>query len=131
MKIAADTNLLIRAVVEDDPKQARIAQAELQNAEVVAIGISALCELSWVLTQRYHLPSASVAHAIRAIVASANVNVNRSAVDAGLAILEVGGDFADGVIAFEGRELGAETFVSFDKQAVKLLKALGEDVRQL
>ncbi|HEY0105477.1 MAG TPA: type II toxin-antitoxin system VapC family toxin [Rhizomicrobium sp.] len=130
MKIAADANLLIRVVVEDDPRQAKIAQAELQNADVVAIGISALCELAWVLTQRYHLPSASVAAAIRAFAASANVIVNRPAVDAGLAILDAGGDFADGVIAFEGRQLGGETFVSSDKQAVKLLRASGVDARQ-
>ncbi len=131
MKIAADTNLLIRAVIEDDPRQAKIAQAELQNADVVAIGMSALCELAWVLTQRYHLPTISVADAIRALIASANVIVNRPAVDAGLVILDAGGDFADGVVAFEGRQLGGETFVSFDKQAVRHLKANGQEARQI
>ena len=40
-------------------------------------------------------------------------------------MLEAGGDFADGVIAFEGRWLGGDTFVSFDKKAVALLKAQG------
>lgn len=131
MKIAADTNLLIRAVIEDDPRQARIAQTELQNAGVVAIGMSALCELAWVLTQRYRLPPADVADAIRALIGSTNVIVNRPAVEAGLVILDAGGDFADGVIAFEGRQLGGETFVSFDRQAVRLLKATGQVARQL
>ncbi len=130
MNITADTNLLIRAVIEDDPRQAKIAQAELQNADVVAIGMSALCELAWLLTQRYRLPTASVADAIRALVASANVIVNRPAVEAGLVILDVGGDFADGVIAFEGRQLGGENLVAFDKQAAQLLKAQGEHARQ-
>jgi hypothetical protein len=32
-------------------------------------------------------------------------------------MLDAGGDFADGVIAYEGKWLGAETFVSFDKKA--------------
>ena len=32
-------------------------------------------------------------------------------------LLNDGGDFADGVIAYEGHWLGAETFVSFDKDA--------------
>lgn len=36
-----------------------------------------------------------------------------------------GGDFADGAIAYEGRWLGAETFVSFDRKAVEMLKARG------
>ena len=46
-------------------------------------------------------------------------------------MLEAGGDFADGVIAFEGQWLGGETFVSFDKQAVALLQAQGQSARRL
>ncbi len=131
VKFTADTNLLIRSMIEDDPSQAKTAQDALHDADAVAIGMSALCELAWVLTQRYHLPDADVAEAIRALVASSNVIVNRPAVEAGLRILDAGGDFADGVIAYEGRQLGGETFVSFDKQAVRLLKATGEEARQL
>jgi predicted nucleic-acid-binding protein len=62
---------------------------------------------------------------------SGNVVANRPAVEAGLALLDEGGDFADGIIAYEGRWLGAEMFVSFDKKAVKLMKAQGETVRLL
>lgn len=50
---------------------------------------------------------------------------NRPAVEAGLALLEAGGDFADGVMAYEGTWLGGETFISFDKQAVELLAGQG------
>ena len=57
--------------------------------------------------------------------------VNRRAVEAGLALLDAGGDFADGVIAYEGNWLGAEVFVSFDKKAVKLLAAQDEAARLL
>ena len=46
MKITADTNMLVRAIVEDDPAQARAAQNELEKAELVAITIPALCELA-------------------------------------------------------------------------------------
>ncbi len=131
MKIIADTNLLIRAIIEDDLRQSKAAQAELCNADAVAVGMSALCELAWVLTQRYHLPDVEVAEAIRALVTSKNVVVNWPAVEAGLAVLDAGGDFADGVIAFEGLHLDGEIFVSFDRQAVKLLKAQGLEARQL
>jgi predicted nucleic-acid-binding protein len=61
----------------------------------------------------------------------ANVLVNRLAVEAGLAMLDAGGDFADGVISNEGNWLGAETFVSFDMEATKLLAAQGGSVRLL
>jgi len=37
--------------------------------------------------------------------------------------LEAGGDFADGIIAYEGRQLGAEVFLSFDKDAVTIAKS--------
>jgi len=50
---------------------------------------------------------------------------NRPAVEAGLALLKAGGDFADGVMAYEGTWLGGETFISFDKQAVELLAEQG------
>lgn len=72
-----------------------------------------------------------MAAALRALLATANVEVNRSAAEAGLAVLENGGDFADGVIAYEGRWLGGDTFVSFDKKAVALLAAQGQPVRLL
>lgn len=57
--------------------------------------------------------------------------MNRPAVEAGLEMLEAGGDFADGVIAHEGAWLGGETVVSFDKQAVELLVRQGQPARLL
>ncbi len=47
--------------------------------------------------------------AVRAI--APNVVVNRPAAEAGLALLDAGGDFADGVIAYEGSWLGADTLI--------------------
>jgi predicted nucleic-acid-binding protein len=130
MKITADTNVLVRAITGDD-KQSKIAQAELADADVVALAIPALCELVWVLSQGYKIPSAEIAEAIRRLLNSANVVANRPAVEAGLALLDAGGDFADGIIAYEGSWLGAETFVSFDKKAVKLMEAQGKSIRIL
>jgi predicted nucleic-acid-binding protein len=46
-------------------------------------------------------------------------------------MLDAGGDFADGVIAYEGKWLGAETFVSFDKKAVRTLTSVGVSARVL
>ena len=48
------------------------------------------------------------------MVNASKVVVNRGAADAGLAMLDDGGDFADGVIAHEGRALGADCPVCFD-----------------
>lgn len=131
MKITADTNVLVRAITGDNARQSKIAQKELRNADVVALAIPALCELVWVLSQGYKIPLAEIAEAVRRLINAANVVVNRPVVEAGLALLDAGGDFADGIIAYEGHWLGADTFVSFDKKAVRLIEQQGEPVRLL
>jgi predicted nucleic-acid-binding protein len=131
MKLAVDTNVLVRAVVRDVPAQARIAAKVLIDAELIAVALPCLCEFVWVLLRVYGLQPSDAATAIRALLAAANVQVNRPAVEAGLSVLEAGGDFADGVIAYEGNWLGGETFVSFDKKAVALHTAQGQSARLL
>jgi predicted nucleic-acid-binding protein len=125
MKITPDTNVLVRVLAEDDAEQSKAAEAILKKADVVAISISALCELTWVLSRGYKISRDDIAASIRHFVDAANAVVNRPLAEAGLAFLEAGGDFADGVIAHEGNWLGADTFVSFDKKAVKLIEASG------
>ncbi len=131
MKVAVDTNVLIRAVVRDDPAQGIIAAKILTDAKLIAVALPCLCEFVWVLRRVYGFQPSDAATAIRALLAAANVEANRPAVEAGLSVLEAGGDFADGVIAYEGNWLGGETFVSFDKKAVALLTAQGQPARLL
>lgn len=131
MKIAVDTNVLVSAVMHDDAAQARAAAKALTGADLIAIALPCLCEFVWVLRKVYDVRTEDIAAAIRTLLAAANVQVNRPAAEAGLAMLEANGDFADGVIAYEGNWLGGETFVSFDKQAVALLSELGRSARLL
>lgn len=125
MKITADTNVLVRAVVRDDPHQSRQAAKVLEEAHLVAVPIPVLCEFVWVLRRGHNKPVSHVSEAIRRRVKSARVEMNRPAVEAGLSALDAGGDFADGTIAYEGEWLGAEEFVSFDSKAVSILKSAG------
>ena len=131
MKVTADTNVLIRAAVQDDLHQARRAAKILAEADLIAVPIPVLCEFVWVLRRGYKKPAADVSDAIRRLMRSASVVMNRPAVEAGLSALDAGGDFADGVIAYEGEWLGAEEFVSFDSKAVSLLQAQGSRARLL
>lgn len=121
MKITPDTNVLVRVLTQDEKRQARIAEAVLVRAETVALALPTLCELVWVLSRLYRLPAAHIAMAIRVLIAGEGVVIDGPAVDAGLGALDAGGDFADAVIAYEGRRLGGELFVSFDQTAVALL----------
>jgi len=131
MKITADTNVLVRAAVQDEPHQAGRAAKVLQEADLVAVPIPVFCEFVWVLLRGYKKSSSDVSDAIRRLMKSAHVVMNRPAVEAGLSALDAGGDFADGVIAYEGNWLGAEEFVSFDSKAVSMLKSQGNRARLL
>lgn len=127
MKIVADTNVLLRAIVGDDPAQAQVALDTLAEAEMVAISPQVFCELVWVLDRSYGVLRADIATVVRGLLDTKNVVVDGALVQSGLAMLEAGGDFADGVIAFSGRMMGGEQFVSFDRKAVRILAERGEE----
>lgn len=131
MILTADTNVLVRAVVGDDPQQSAIASAALRDADAIAVPLPVLCELVWVLRRAYRFADAEISEAIRTLIDADSVRVDRAAAEAGLALLEAGGDFADGVIAHQGQWLGGESFVSFDRQAVSLLQAQGVSAQLL
>ena len=131
MNITVDTNVLLRAVLQDDAKQAKLAADTLKKATLIAITTPCLCEFAWVLMRGANKTKEQTASAIRALLNTSKVEMNRPAIEAGLEILEAGGDFADGVIAYEGAWLGGDTFLSFDKKAIALLKKQGQATRQL
>ncbi len=131
MKVTPDTNVLVRLATQDDAAQAAKALQALQNATLIAVPTPALCELVWVLLRGYRYSPAQVAQAVRTLIQVRHVVCHTPAVLAGLAVLEAAGDFADGAIAYEGELLGGPEFVTFDQQAVKLLKAQKRKVRWL
>ena len=131
MKITADTNILVRALIQDDVDQTRLATEALLNAQTVVLTPMALCEFVWVATRAYRLGPPEIGAAIRTLLASENVEADWPIVEAGLAMLDAGGDFADGVIALEGRRQGADVFLSFDRRAVRELQAQGEAAQLL
>ncbi|WP_163463384.1 type II toxin-antitoxin system VapC family toxin [Jiella pacifica] len=125
MKIVADTNVIIRSLVGDDPGQAKSASDLLRRATSIAIALPTFCEIAWTLSRRYKATSDELKAAIISLRSDPKVVCDRDAVDAGLAMIDRGGDFADGVIAFEGRNLGGEVFATFDRKAASLLAAQG------
>ncbi|WP_274630061.1 type II toxin-antitoxin system VapC family toxin [Arvimicrobium flavum] len=125
MRVTADTNVLLRAILADNLSQAAIAQQTLMAAEIVVVTTPTLCELAWVLHRTYRQGRDEIAKVIRGLLTTANVAMNIAAANAGLAILEAGGDFADGAIAFEGDQLGGDIFVTFDRNAHVLLERSG------
>ena len=131
MKITVDTNVLVRLAVRDDENQWRAAAKALENAELIAISLSCLCEMVWVLKGVYRLGKEEISRILYSLLDAGHVVMNRAAVEAGLATLDAGGDFADGAIAYEGRWMGGDTFVSFDKKAVALVAKQGQQAQLL
>jgi len=125
MRMIADTNVLMRAVLNDDVVQSRASRLALSSADRVVIGRHAFCEMVWLLRQRYKMPKDEVAKVIRGYLEADNVLADTAAVQAGLEAMNAGADFADGVIDYEGRWLGGETFVSFDRKAVAAVAQRG------
>lgn len=125
VKITADTNVLLRAVVADDAEQAAAARALLQQASVVAVPVPAFCEIAWVLKRTYARSAAEIALAIETLTELDVIATDLPAVEAGLVALRSGGDFADGVIAHQGEALGGTVFASFDRRAVARLRRAG------
>jgi predicted nucleic-acid-binding protein len=95
------------------------------------VPIPVLCEFVWVLRRGYKKSVSDISDAIRRLMNGVNVVMNRPAVEAGLSVLDAGGDFADGVIAYEGDWLGAEESVSFDSKAISILQSQGSRTRLL
>src|SRR5947207_2287485 len=91
MKITADTNVLLRAAVEDEPHQARLAAKILQEAELVAVPTPVLCEFVWVLRRGYKKSASEVLAAIHKLMLSPNVVMNRPARDRSRAFRTSGG----------------------------------------
>ena len=121
MSIGVDTNVLVRYLTWDDEAQAHAASSVLEGDETVAISTIVLCELAWVLKRAYRYRAEQIAEAIRRIVTSRNVEVDRHAAESGLSTLEQGGDFADGVILVDTVRPGCRHMVTFDQDFARLL----------
>jgi predicted nucleic-acid-binding protein len=130
MIVAPDTNILVRAATNDDPKQSALARKLLAEADEIRLATVVLCEFVWMMTSRYGHTRPQVSVSLRSLLDSPSTRYDEEIVGFGLAMLDRGGDFADGVIAAEGAAMGG-VFVSFDKDAVRDVKALGLEAREV
>ena len=131
MSLTIDANVLVRIIVEDNAEEARAARTLVADAQSVIVTLVALCETLWVLKSIYKLRQPERVSVVKELLRTRKIVLDRPAVEAGLVVLEAGGDFADGVIAFDGARLGGETFVTFDRRAADLLRKSGHDCRLL
>jgi predicted nucleic-acid-binding protein len=115
MRIAADTNVVVRYLVWDDQAQAEAAARAIEAAEAVVLSTVVLCGVVWVLRRAYRYVADDVATVLRRLIESRTVEVDRTLAEAGLAMLVAGGDFADGVILAEAGRARCACLVTFDR----------------
>ena len=114
---AIDTNVLVRALVRDDPAQSARAEALLREHKIY-IAVTVMLELEWVLRSRYAFRPKVVAQAITGIAALGNVVLGeRAAVLAAAAKSAQGWDFADAL--HHALSEGCDDFVTLDTDLVK------------
>jgi predicted nucleic-acid-binding protein len=121
LSIAVDTNVPVRYLTWDDEAQAEAAAGVIESGEVVAISVIVLCEFAWVLRRAYRYRTSEIADAIRRVVISRNVDVDRHAVEACLRMLAHGGDFADGIVQTDATRARCRHIVTFDQDFARLL----------
>jgi len=114
---AIDTNVLVRALVRDDPASAPRAEALLRE-QAVYVPVTVMLELEWVLRSRYGYTAAVIAQAIEKIAALEKVIIGeREAVITAAGKLARGWDFADAL--HHALSHGCDDFVTLDADLVK------------
>ncbi len=121
--VAVDTNVLVRLLTGDDPRQAARAEA-LFRAEEIWVAKTVLLETEWVLRALYHFRAEEVGRALQRLAGLPHVQLEGAAAVARALEWQVQGlDFADALhLASRG---GAEAFVSFDRDLVRQARRAG------
>lgn len=121
--IAVDTNVLVRFLVGDDPKQAARAASLLRRNTSVWISKTVLLETEWVLRSLYGFSPQAVVTALQALAGLQNVVLeDEPAVANALDWFKNGLDFADALHLASADK--AKQFATFDQKLAKRAQSL-------
>lgn len=122
--IGLDTNVLVRYLAQDEPKQAALATRLIESLTAGEPGFVShvvLAETLWVLESCYAAEPARVQQVVDALLRSSGILVERaeSVWRALRQFKQGGGDFADTLIAVSAADAGCRATYTFDKGAAK------------
>ena len=121
--LAVDTNVLVRLLTSDDPRQASASRA-LFSTEQIWIAITVLLETAWVLRSIYGFGEGAISEAFTKLLGLKNVQAeDESSLAAALSLTAHGIEFAD-AIHLTSRPHGT-AFVTFDKPFVRRANRAG------
>jgi predicted nucleic-acid-binding protein len=123
--IGVDTNILVRAILGDDPRQSPLARRAIESARDIIVPITVLIELAWVL-KSVGWNRLQIHQALYTLAQQPTVHLDRAVeVLAALDDFRAGpADFADYLALHQARMLGARKLLTFDR---KLAKAPGAE----
>jgi predicted nucleic-acid-binding protein len=117
-----DTNVLVRYIAADDPRQSaaaeRIIEESLRNEEPLYLAAIVLCDLVWVLSRAYKQTKSQIIGHLELIVSTAHFSIEHDAlVRAALRSWRHGkGDFSDHLTGEINRRAGCRDTVTFDRE---------------
>jgi predicted nucleic-acid-binding protein len=118
--ISVDTNVLVRLLTDDEPRQAAAARALFESGPIW-IAKTVLLETGWVLRSLYGFKDAAIRDAFTKLLGLKNAHVeDESSIASALELTAHGIDLAD-AIHLSSRPPGV-AFVSFDKAFVQRAK---------
>ncbi len=122
--IGIDTNVLVRYLAQDDPKQTVVATRlfeSLSSATPAFVSQIVLAETVWVLQSRYAADSARVDQVVETLLRTDVVQVERADIvwRALRRFRQDQGDFPDALVTELAQAAGCERVYSFDRGAVK------------
>ena len=122
--IGLDTNVLVRYIMQDDPKQSPKATQLIESLNSDSPGfvsIVSVIELYWVLTSCYALSNLQVKQALEALLRTKQILVDRAdQVVRALRVFADGkSDFADCLIERTAAGAGCTGTMTFDSGAAK------------
>ena len=124
--IGIDTNVLVRLIVADEPRQAAVARNFIRercsSADPGFVSNVVLAEIAWILATGYGYSRLQVADAIDQIMETAQLQVE-SSTDIAAALVEYRAgpaDFADCLVGQTNRTADCSHTVTFDRKAAKL-----------
>lgn len=123
--IGLDTNVLARYIVQDDPEQSaasvRLIESRCTPQSPGWIGVTALVELSWVLSTAYRYEKNVIVSVIRQLLRTTELKVEDSET-AWNALREFesgGGEFADYLLSHRNHRNGCARTYAFDRRAAR------------
>lgn len=122
--IGLDSNVLVRYLTQDDPRQSPVAVRTIESLTADAPGFVScvvLVEMAWVLESCYAVGSAPLAEILETVLRTDSLRVERADVAwrALRRFRQSGDDFSHALVAESGLAAGCDAVYSFDQEAAK------------